>query len=180
MGCAGWGMLGGSSVPAGGFEALSDEVWTNKQVSPQGVRVVRVSPGWIETEASIDLATRLAAEHGGDIEVGKKNDNGVPRRDTNRASGKAARGGGPDRLPGHHLFSPAASTPTALLAFLPKSTPRMTTDIRRPQRPCRQQSAYGKQTAHRHGHWRLYSITGTTPRTHGGAGRPPSWREPRE
>jgi len=127
-------MLGGSSAPAGGFEALSDEVWTreldlnlmpavrldrelvpamvasgsgvvihvtsiqrelplpeattayaaakaalstyskslSKQVSPQGVRVVRVSPGWIETEASINLATRLAAEHGGDIEAGKK------------------------------------------------------------------------------------------------------------
>jgi NAD(P)-dependent dehydrogenase (short-subunit alcohol dehydrogenase family) len=127
-------MLGGSSAPTGGFEALSDEVWTSeldlnlmpavrldrelvpamvesgsgvvihvtsiqrelplpeattayaaakaalstyskslsKQVSPQGVRVVRVSPGWIETEASIDLATRLAAEHGGDIEAGKK------------------------------------------------------------------------------------------------------------
>jgi NAD(P)-dependent dehydrogenase (short-subunit alcohol dehydrogenase family) len=127
-------MLGGSSAPAGGFEALSDDIWQNeldlnlmpavrldrellpamatrgsgvvihvtsiqnqlplpeattayaaakaalstyskslsKQVSPQGVRVVRVSPGWIETEASIDLATRLAAEHGGDIEQGKK------------------------------------------------------------------------------------------------------------
>tara|TARA_R110000868_G_scaffold359524_1_gene621417 strand:- start:83 stop:901 length:819 start_codon:yes stop_codon:yes gene_type:complete len=126
-------MLGGSSAPAGGFEALSDEIWSrefalnlmpavrldrelvpdmvscgsgvvihvtsiqsklplpeattayaaakaalstyskslSKQVSPQGVRVVRVSPGWIETEASIDLATRLASEHGGDIEVGK-------------------------------------------------------------------------------------------------------------
>ena len=34
--------------------------------------MVRVSPGWIETEASIDLAKRLAADHGGDIEVGKK------------------------------------------------------------------------------------------------------------
>jgi len=44
----------------------------SKQVSPQGVRVVRVSPGWVETEASIDLAIRLAADHGGDIEVGKK------------------------------------------------------------------------------------------------------------
>ena len=72
MGCAGWDMLGGSSVPAGGFEALSDEVWTNKQVSPQGVRVARVSPGWIETEASIDLATRLAAEHGGTSRWGKR------------------------------------------------------------------------------------------------------------
>lgn len=127
-------MLGGSSAPAGGFEALSDEIWTNeldlnlmpairldrqlvpdmvsrgsgvvihvtsiqsrlplpeattayaaakaalsayskslsKQVSPQGVRVVRVSPGWIETEASIELATRLASEHGGDVEMGKQ------------------------------------------------------------------------------------------------------------
>ncbi len=44
----------------------------SKQVSPHGVRVVRVSPGWIETEASIELATRLASQHGGDIEVGKK------------------------------------------------------------------------------------------------------------
>lgn len=44
----------------------------SKEVSPRGVRVVRVSPGWIETEASIELATRLAADHGGDIEEGKK------------------------------------------------------------------------------------------------------------
>ena len=127
-------MLGGSSAPAGGYKALSDDIWMSeldlnlmpavrldrelvpamvagtggvvihvtsiqnimplpeattayaaakaalstyskslsKQVSPQGVRVVRVSPGWIETEASIDLATRLAAEQGGDIEIGKK------------------------------------------------------------------------------------------------------------
>lgn len=127
-------MLGGSSAPAGGFEALNDAEWRNaldlnlmpavrldrallpdmlsrgsgvvihvtsiqrelplpeattayaaakaalstyskslsKQVSPQGVRVVRVSPGWIETESSVALATRLAAEHGGDIAQGKK------------------------------------------------------------------------------------------------------------
>ena len=44
----------------------------SKQVSPNGVRVVRVSPGWIETEASIELATRLAADHGGDIAYGRK------------------------------------------------------------------------------------------------------------
>jgi NAD(P)-dependent dehydrogenase (short-subunit alcohol dehydrogenase family) len=34
--------------------------------------VVRVSPGWIETESAVELATRLAAEHGGDIAQGKK------------------------------------------------------------------------------------------------------------
>lgn len=44
----------------------------SKEISPHGVRVVRVSPGWIETEASIELATRLGADHGKDIERGKK------------------------------------------------------------------------------------------------------------
>lgn len=127
-------MLGGSSAPAEGFEALSDDIWASeldlnlmpavrldrelvpgmvtrgqgvvihvtsiqsrlplpeattayaaanaalstyskslsKQVSPHGVRVVRVSPGWIETEASIELAQRLAMESGGDIAQGRK------------------------------------------------------------------------------------------------------------
>ncbi|MBP1882483.1 SDR family oxidoreductase [Sinorhizobium mexicanum] len=44
----------------------------SKEVSPKGVRVVRVSPGWIETEASLHLAERLAREAGTDIEGGKK------------------------------------------------------------------------------------------------------------
>ncbi|MEP0708733.1 MAG: SDR family oxidoreductase [Parvibaculum sp.] len=127
-------MLGGSSAPAGGFAALTDEQWwaelnlnlfpavrldrallpgmvaqgggvivhvssiqrllplpeattayaaakaalstysksLSKEVSPKGVRVVRVSPGWIETESSVDLAKRLAEEAGTDYEGGKK------------------------------------------------------------------------------------------------------------
>lgn len=44
----------------------------SKEVSPQGVRVVRVSPGWIETESSVELAKRLAVQAGTDIEGGKK------------------------------------------------------------------------------------------------------------
>ncbi|MBB3035078.1 SDR family oxidoreductase [Alteriqipengyuania lutimaris] len=44
----------------------------SKQVSPKGVRVIRVSPGWIETEASVELAQRLAAEHDADVEQGKQ------------------------------------------------------------------------------------------------------------
>jgi len=44
----------------------------SKQVSPKGVRVIRVSPGWIETEASVELAQRLAAEHDMDVEQGKQ------------------------------------------------------------------------------------------------------------
>jgi NAD(P)-dependent dehydrogenase (short-subunit alcohol dehydrogenase family) len=127
-------MLGGSSAPAGGYQALTDEEWyreldlnlmpavrldrallpsmttrgsgvvihvtsiqnelplpeattayaaakaalstyskaLSKEVSPKGVRVVRVSPGWIATESSIALAARLAADHGVSVEQGKQ------------------------------------------------------------------------------------------------------------
>ena len=44
----------------------------SKEVSPKGVRVVRVSPGWIETEAAVRLATRLAEQAGTDYEGGKR------------------------------------------------------------------------------------------------------------
>ena len=44
----------------------------SKEVSPQGIRVIRVSPGWIETEASVALAERLAAQAGTDYEGGKQ------------------------------------------------------------------------------------------------------------
>src|SRR5258706_15350951 len=32
----------------------------SKEVSPKGIRVVRVSPGWVETEAAVRLGTELA------------------------------------------------------------------------------------------------------------------------
>ena len=44
----------------------------SKEVAPKGVRVVRVSPGWIETESAVHLAERLAEEAGTDYEGGKK------------------------------------------------------------------------------------------------------------
>lgn len=44
----------------------------SKEVSPKGVRVVRVSPGWIETEAAVALAERLAQEAGTDYAGGKQ------------------------------------------------------------------------------------------------------------
>ncbi|SON54581.1 3-oxoacyl-[acyl-carrier-protein] reductase FabG [Hartmannibacter diazotrophicus] len=44
----------------------------SKEVTPKGVRVVRVSPGWVETEASVRLAERLAEEAGTDYEGGKQ------------------------------------------------------------------------------------------------------------
>lgn len=127
-------MLGGSSAPAGGFAALTEEEWQkelshnllpavrldrllvpdmvargggvvihvssiqrllplpesttayaaakaalsayskalSKEVAPKGVRVLRVSPGWIETEAATRLVKRLAKEAGTDYAGGKK------------------------------------------------------------------------------------------------------------
>ncbi len=44
----------------------------SKEVSPKGVRVVRVSPGWIETEGSVDFAERVARDAGTDFEGGKR------------------------------------------------------------------------------------------------------------
>jgi NAD(P)-dependent dehydrogenase (short-subunit alcohol dehydrogenase family) len=44
----------------------------SKEISPKGVRVVRVSPGWIETEAAVRLAERLARDAGTDYEGGKR------------------------------------------------------------------------------------------------------------
>jgi NAD(P)-dependent dehydrogenase (short-subunit alcohol dehydrogenase family) len=44
----------------------------SKEVSPKGVRVVTVSPGWIETEAAIRFAERLAAQEGLDYAGSQK------------------------------------------------------------------------------------------------------------
>ena len=40
----------------------------SKEVSPKGIRVVRVSPGWVETEAAVGLVNELAANSGTDYE----------------------------------------------------------------------------------------------------------------
>jgi NAD(P)-dependent dehydrogenase (short-subunit alcohol dehydrogenase family) len=44
----------------------------SKEVSPKGVRVVRVSPGWVETEAAMGLVNELAASKGTDYESARK------------------------------------------------------------------------------------------------------------
>ena len=44
----------------------------SKEVAPKGIRVLRVSPGWVETEAAVDLAKRLAEHAGTDYEGGKQ------------------------------------------------------------------------------------------------------------
>ena len=44
----------------------------SKEVTPKGIRVVRVSPGWVETEAAVALAERLAIDAGTDYDGGKR------------------------------------------------------------------------------------------------------------
>src|SRR6266853_784684 len=40
----------------------------SKEVSPKGIRVIRVSPGWVETEAAVGLVEKLAKKAGTDYE----------------------------------------------------------------------------------------------------------------
>ena len=71
----------------------------SKEVSPKGVRVIRVSPGWVETEAAVNLVKRLALEAG--------------------TGEEAARQGLMDSLGGIPLGRPAKPTEVAeLIAFL--------------------------------------------------------------
>jgi NAD(P)-dependent dehydrogenase (short-subunit alcohol dehydrogenase family) len=44
----------------------------SKEVAPKGVRVVRVSPGWVETTAATALVGRLAAEAGSDEQTARQ------------------------------------------------------------------------------------------------------------
>lgn len=44
----------------------------SKEVSPKGVRVVRVSPGWVETDAAAGLVAEIARQSGIDTEGARK------------------------------------------------------------------------------------------------------------
>src|SRR5262245_54735082 len=44
----------------------------SKEVSPKGVRVVRVSPGWVETDAAVGLVTEIARQNATDYEGGRR------------------------------------------------------------------------------------------------------------
>jgi NAD(P)-dependent dehydrogenase (short-subunit alcohol dehydrogenase family) len=44
----------------------------SKEVSPKGVRVLRVSPGWVETDAAVGLVEEIARRNGTDYEGGRK------------------------------------------------------------------------------------------------------------
>ena len=44
----------------------------SKEVSPKGVRVVRVSPGWVETDGAVGLVSKIAEQNGTDYEGAKQ------------------------------------------------------------------------------------------------------------
>jgi NAD(P)-dependent dehydrogenase (short-subunit alcohol dehydrogenase family) len=44
----------------------------SKEVSPKGIRVIQVSPGWVETEAAVGLVNELAANKGTDYDSARK------------------------------------------------------------------------------------------------------------
>lgn len=44
----------------------------SKEISPKGIRVVRVSPGWVETEAAVGLVNELAAQRRTDYSTARQ------------------------------------------------------------------------------------------------------------
>src|ERR1700757_2539406 len=44
----------------------------SKEVGPKGIRVVRVAPGWVETEAAVRMVDRLAKAEGTDYRTAQK------------------------------------------------------------------------------------------------------------
>ena len=44
----------------------------SKEVSPKGVRVIRVAPGWVETDAAVGLVTEISRQNATDYEGGRR------------------------------------------------------------------------------------------------------------
>jgi len=80
----------------------------SKEVSPKGVRVVRVSPGWVETEGAVGLVDEIARQNGIDKEGAKKiimdSLGGIPRSTAPSSAG-----------------SPNASKPNANSTLFPRA-----------------------------------------------------------
>ena len=71
----------------------------SKEVSPKGVRVVRVSPGWVETEAAVGLVQEIARQKQDGLCGRAETADELTRWHPDRAPGEAKGSGGPHRLP---------------------------------------------------------------------------------
>ena len=69
----------------------------SKEVSPKGVRVVRVAPGWVETDGAVGLVEEIARVHGTDYagarQIVMDSLGGIPlgRPGTTQGSGRPGR-----------------------------------------------------------------------------------------
>jgi NAD(P)-dependent dehydrogenase (short-subunit alcohol dehydrogenase family) len=70
----------------------------SKEVSPKGVRVVRVSPGWVETDGAVGLIDELAGQTSHRLRRRSEAVDGFTRRDSDRPTGPTARSCGSRRL----------------------------------------------------------------------------------
>ena len=88
----------------------------SKEVSPKGVRVVRVSPGWVETEARSVWSTRSRRTGRHRLRRWAQDRDELARRHSARSSGKAQRSRRPCRVSGfaarrlHHRAPNTSST----------------------------------------------------------------------
>jgi len=71
----------------------------SKEVSPKGVRVVRVSPGWVETDGAVGLVSEIARRNATDYEGGREIVMDSLGGHPDRPSGQAEGSGGPRRVP---------------------------------------------------------------------------------
>src|SRR5262249_5842110 len=72
----------------------------SKEVSPKGVRVVRVSPGWVETDGAVGLVTENRAAERHRLRGWSKDRHGFAWRHSARPAGQASRGSRFGHVPG--------------------------------------------------------------------------------
>ena len=95
----------------------------SKEVGPKGIRVVRVSPGWVETEAAVGPGQGARGEVGHRLRGRPQGTDGLARRH-------------PDRTPGAAERKWRTSSPSSPRRAPPPSPARNTSSTAGPCPPC--------------------------------------------